>query len=99
MLEKTAGQIIEAVTAKLDSPQGQRKLQQLADHHERIARSRSILKQQLRRLGKRPGVAFYGSVGSLTERKVEVDVRLLGRSCGSIQLVPGREGQIGRAHV
>lgn len=83
-------QIAESVARLLESPAGIRKTEQLTSHLERIAKHAEATKLQVSRLGKRRGVQFYGNLGAVHEHALSIDVRVFGRSCGTVELKPGR---------
>jgi hypothetical protein len=90
----TVSTIVADVERLLETPRGRKKVEQLKGHLDRVHASRDLLREQVARLGKRSGIAFYSRVGALKSDRLQVDVRIDGMSCGEVELVPGRDERL-----
>jgi hypothetical protein len=90
----TVSTIVADVERLLETPRGRKKVEQLKGHLDRVHASHDLLREQVARLGKRSGIAFYSRVGALKSDRLQVDVRIDGMSCGEVELVPGRDERL-----
>jgi hypothetical protein len=90
---QTARDIVEQVGELLTSAAGRAQVDRLTALFNRLGARRQELREQVRRLGQRPGVSFYAGVGRFSSTSLEVDVRIAGTACGVIKLVPGRDAR------
>jgi hypothetical protein len=87
----TVNAIVEHVDELLRQDDGVRQMERLTKHYRRIAAFEDDVRKMVRKLRRRKGVAFYTSVSGTKRQTLVVDVRIAGRSCGTIRLDAGNE--------
>jgi hypothetical protein len=82
----TVDSLVAAVNQLLESPEGRRRVESITSHFGRLRRDEGLLKRQVSRLRRRPGAAFYATVGGSRSDRLRIDVRVFGEACGVLTL-------------
>lgn len=88
------GMTVNAIVSKVEellAGGGHPRAERLTDLLRRLLDQKESLNKHVRRLGRRPDVAFYLAVGAVKTKRIDVDVRIVGQSCGTIRLDSGTD--------
>jgi len=87
----TVNTIVSKVAELLAGGEGHRRAEHLTDLFRQLLAEKESLNKHVRRLGRRPDAAFYLAVGAVKTKRVDVDVRIAGQSCGTLRLDSGTD--------
>ena len=87
-MRMTVNKIVETVEELLADGDGRKRAEGMTSLFKQLLKRQQVL-VEVKRLGKRPGVAFYLAAGDVKMDRLVVDVRIAGERCGRIHLDGG----------